>query len=88
MEQIIKYLRQLKAICPEAEATIHCLSFAIKDEINGWKDIVEELSRKRVDDIDLNDEDEMTQDWDIFHIKHPTVSKEVWDNYQKKFQEM
>lgn len=46
MENIVKYLKQLKVICPDAEATIHCLSFAIKDEINGWKDTVEELEKE------------------------------------------
>lgn len=47
MEEIVKYLKQLKAICPDAEATIHCLGYAIVEEINGWKDLVEELEKKK-----------------------------------------
>lgn len=88
MDEIVKLMKQIVAIHPDLDAHIHCLGYAIADEIKGWKDLAEELSRKVKDDIDLNDEEEMTQDWDIFHIKHPTVSREVWDNYQKKFQEM
>lgn len=43
MNDITKYLKQLLAICPEAEATIHCLSFAIAEEIDGWKRLVETI---------------------------------------------
>lgn len=43
MDKITKIMKEILAIHPDLEAHIHCLGFAITDEINGWKDMVEVL---------------------------------------------
>ena len=43
MDKIVNIMKQILAIHPDLESHIHCLGFAITDEINGWKDMVEVL---------------------------------------------
>lgn len=43
MKEIVKILKEILAIHPDLESHIHCLGFAINDEIEGWKHLVEVL---------------------------------------------
>ena len=43
MDKIVNIMKQILVIHPDLESHIHCLGFAITDEINGWKDMVEVL---------------------------------------------
>ena len=45
MKEIVRIMNEIQAIHPDLEAHLHCLGFAIADEIEGWKRLVEVLEQ-------------------------------------------